>query len=100
MTPAPQFSALTPEYNQGYTRVMKTAVSLPDDVFAEAEGVAKKKGISRSELYTMAIRAYLTATRDDRITEQLNEFYDSFEQEPDEFLQRAAEIELTRRDSW
>jgi metal-responsive CopG/Arc/MetJ family transcriptional regulator len=79
---------------------MKTAVSLPDDVFAEAEGVAKKAGISRSELYARAIRSYLAATRDDRITEQLNEFYDSFEQKSDDFLQRAAEIELMRPDSW
>lgn len=34
--------------------VMKTAISLPDSVFEEAEALAQKLGLSRSELYTNA----------------------------------------------
>jgi metal-responsive CopG/Arc/MetJ family transcriptional regulator len=38
---------------------MKTAISIPDDVFAEAERFAKKLGVSRSELFTRAVRRFV-----------------------------------------
>jgi len=38
---------------------MKTDISLPDSVFEEAETLAKQLGLSRRELYTKALRAYL-----------------------------------------
>jgi metal-responsive CopG/Arc/MetJ family transcriptional regulator len=38
---------------------MKTAISLPDSVFEEAEALAQQLGLSRSELYTKALQAYL-----------------------------------------
>jgi predicted DNA-binding protein len=42
-------------YNQSYTLNMKTAISLPDEVFESAEQLAKRLGKSRSELYALAI---------------------------------------------
>ncbi len=77
---------------------MKTAVSLPDDIFAEAERAARKAGISRSELYATAIRTYLEASRKEHITAELNAFYDTFEQEADPFMRRAAELQSLRDD--
>jgi metal-responsive CopG/Arc/MetJ family transcriptional regulator len=47
---------------------MKTAISIPDDVFKRAERVAKRLGVSRSELFTRAMREYLGASRDAAIT--------------------------------
>ncbi|WP_293064467.1 MULTISPECIES: CopG family transcriptional regulator [unclassified Moorena] len=38
---------------------MKTAISLPDSVFEEAEALAQQMGLSRSELYLKALKAYL-----------------------------------------
>jgi metal-responsive CopG/Arc/MetJ family transcriptional regulator len=38
---------------------MKTAISIPDDVFAEAERLARRLKKSRSELYSRAIREYI-----------------------------------------
>lgn len=38
---------------------MKTAVSMPDDVYEQAQRCAKKLGISRSELVTRALRRFL-----------------------------------------
>jgi hypothetical protein len=38
---------------------VKTAVSIPDDVFRSAERAAKRLGVSRSELYARALAAYL-----------------------------------------
>ena len=43
----------------GYTFGMKTAVSVPDEVFQRAERLAKRMKVSRSELYSRALREYL-----------------------------------------
>ncbi len=51
---------------------MKTAISLPDDLFVLADEFAKARGISRSELYATAVREYLSAQRTDTLTEQIN----------------------------
>ena len=52
---------------------MKTAISLPDSVFQEAESLAKKLGVSRSELYAKALVQYLRRHNKSRITERINE---------------------------
>ena len=67
-----QCRELAQRYNCSYTSTMKTAISLPNDVFEAAEATAKQLGLSRSELYTRAIRAYLEAHGTDRLTEKLN----------------------------
>jgi metal-responsive CopG/Arc/MetJ family transcriptional regulator len=54
---------------------MKTAISLPDTVFEEAESLAKQLGISRSELYTNALKAYLRKYNRDQILGKLNQIY-------------------------
>lgn len=43
----------------GYTHSMKTAVSIPNDLFEAAEQVRRQSGESRSALYAAAIRSYL-----------------------------------------
>ena len=62
-------------YNHGYTRKMKTAISIPDAVFAEAERVAHSLGLSRSELYTRAVAAFLKLQSSDETTRKLDEVY-------------------------
>jgi hypothetical protein len=42
---------------------MKTAISLPDLVFEEAEALANQLGLSRSELYTKSIAGVCAATQ-------------------------------------
>ncbi|MDJ0729032.1 MAG: hypothetical protein QNJ33_03480 [Crocosphaera sp.] len=54
---------------------MKTAISIPDNIFTEAEELAKKLQISRSELYTLAITAYLKNSLSSQITEKLDQVY-------------------------
>lgn len=56
---------------------MKTAVSLPDDVFAEAEALAEAQGTTRSGLYTSALREYLARHQADAVTEALDALYAS-----------------------
>lgn len=45
----------------GYTHPVKTAVSLPDELFQRAERLAQRLGRSRSALYADALSAYLDA---------------------------------------
>jgi metal-responsive CopG/Arc/MetJ family transcriptional regulator len=54
---------------------MKIAISLPDLVFKEAELLARRLGLSRSELYTNALKSYLRQHKRDRILSKLNEVY-------------------------
>ena len=51
---------------------MKTAISIPDDVYAEAERLKRHLNRTRSQLYTDAIREYLARHDPDAITEALN----------------------------
>ncbi|HEX3557262.1 MAG TPA: ribbon-helix-helix protein, CopG family [Thermoanaerobaculia bacterium] len=54
---------------------MKTAVSLPDPLFEAADQLAKRLGMSRSELYDTAIEEYLRSHRNEGVTEALNRIY-------------------------
>lgn len=56
---------------------MKTAISLPDALFKEADAEAKRRGISRSQLYGQALDEYLAKRRKANITAQLNAVYGS-----------------------
>ena len=54
---------------------MKTAISVPDPIFDAAESLAKRLGMSRSQLYTTAMTRLLEAFDDEAITQALNEVY-------------------------
>lgn len=54
---------------------MKTAISVPDDVFESADELAGAMGISRSELYSTAVAEYVAKHRSADITARLNEVY-------------------------
>jgi metal-responsive CopG/Arc/MetJ family transcriptional regulator len=54
---------------------MKVAISLPDEIYREADSLAKSLGVSRSELYARAVADFLELRRPARISAQLNEVY-------------------------
>ena len=54
---------------------MKTAISIPDDVFESADALANEMGISRSELYATAVAEYVAKFRDEDVTGRLNQVY-------------------------
>lgn len=56
----------------GYTPGMKTAVSVPDDVFESAERLAHRERRSRSDVYTAALRDYVARHSPDEVTETLD----------------------------
>ncbi len=78
---------------------MKTAISIPDELFTVAEQFAHQRGLSRSELYTTALRQYLQAHRSEAIIEQLNAIYDSEPSTLDPALARAQARSLPK-DEW
>ena len=54
---------------------MKTAISLPDDLFEAAERVAERLGVSRSELYQKALAKFIESQNSAVITSKLDEVY-------------------------
>ena len=54
---------------------MKTAISIRDEVFDAAERLAQTLGMSRSELYSTAVKEFVHRHSRQRISERLNEVY-------------------------
>jgi metal-responsive CopG/Arc/MetJ family transcriptional regulator len=54
---------------------MKTAISLPDDLFESADELAERLGVSRSELYARAVAEYLAKHKGEDVTARLNKVY-------------------------
>ncbi len=54
---------------------MKTAISIPDSVFEAAEKFANRVGVSRSQLYTKAVKEFLKEHQNELVTKKLNEVY-------------------------
>lgn len=77
---------------------MKTAISIPDPVFQEAEVLAKELGISRSHLYSQAILAYLEERRGERITQALNEIYSEDSSKLDPVLAQMQYLSLAQEE--
>jgi len=80
---------------------MKTAISVPDELFEQAEALARELRTSRSELYSRAMREFLARHAPDQVTEALNRVYDEVEADDDErgFLEAAAR-QVFRNDPW
>lgn len=69
---------------------MKTAISIPDDVFEEAERLAIELQTSRSQLYSRALQEFVARHAPDRLTEAMDRVVDAVGSEVDEFSQRAS----------
>lgn len=74
---------------------MKTAVSIPDDVFEKAERLARRAKRSRSEVFTAALREYVARHSPEEITDALNRAFPA-QEKPDEFVREAARRILER----
>jgi hypothetical protein len=81
---------------QGYTFSMKTAISLPNDVFEKAEQLARKAGKSRSQIYCEALREYVARHSPDEVTELLNRAMEQLGQTEDRFVTLASARTLAR----
>jgi metal-responsive CopG/Arc/MetJ family transcriptional regulator len=77
---------------------MKTAISLPDSVFEEAEALAEQLGLSRSELYTKALQAYLRKYNRNQMLNKLNQVYSEEPSELDSVMARMQFMSLPHED--
>lgn len=75
---------------------MKTAISIPDEIFEKAESLSKRLKMSRSELYSNAVAKFIEQNKTKDITKLLNEVYDNNESGTDKVLH---DMQLSSMDS-
>lgn len=75
---------------------MKTAVSIPDDIFQAAERLARCMKRARSEIYSLALAEYVARHGSDQATEAMNAVLDEIDQPNDAFVAAAAGKALER----
>ena len=68
---------------------MKTAISLPDDLFASADALARRLGVSRSGLIATALAEFVAKHRASKISERLNAVYAAEDGRIDRVVARA-----------
>ena len=78
---------------------MKTAISVPDDLFRTAEAAARRLRVSRSKLYATALADFLERQHSDAATERLNEIYKRRPAKLDPALHRA-QLKSIQKESW
>ena len=78
---------------------MKTAISLPDDLFKAAETLAGKMGVSRSRLYANALEEYINRHQARRVSERLDAVYGTESSSLDPSI-AAAQAKVLKRSEW
>ncbi len=97
--PRPDVAAPAPlaaAHQDGYTRGMKTAISLPDAVFEAAERHARRTRKSRSQLYADALVEYLDRHAPDEVTDAMDQAVARLDERPDPFVLATAQSVLAR----
>lgn len=79
---------------------MKTAISIPDDLFEAAEKMAKRLKISRSELYQRAVTHFLQQQGSDIVRESLDRVYSKKSNRGLDPLVRAISEQIIREEDW
>ena len=75
---------------------MKTAVSIPDEIFEEAEQLARRTKRSRSDVYSRALAEYVARHAPDRITEAMDRTIADLDEPADSFASAAGRQTLAR----
>jgi metal-responsive CopG/Arc/MetJ family transcriptional regulator len=78
---------------------MKTAISLPDSLFKSGDTLAKRLGVSRSELYARALAEFVAKHKADQFTQRLNAIYADEDSRLDPAA-IAAQVRTLSRESW
>jgi predicted transcriptional regulator len=77
---------------------MKTAISIPDDLFDSAEMLARETKQSRSQLYSRAVREYVARHSADSVTSALDALCE--EEAPDSGFSSAAARRTLEGSEW
>lgn len=81
---------------------MKTAISIPDVIFQDAERMAKRRGMSRSELYANAVADYVNSERYLGVRERLDSVYGGVDPQDSQLDPALAQIQSASlgKDEW
>ena len=84
---------------------MKTAVSIPDRLYSQAEELAEAMGLPRSQLFAKALEEFLKGHRRETVTDKLDKIYgpDGTSSTPTSEITEPGLDELrkaTRDDAW
>lgn len=77
---------------------MKTAISVPNDVFELSEKLAKKLKVSRSKIFAMGVKKLGEEYDEDEVTARLNEFYSKEKAEIDPVIMKMAALSLPQEE--
>jgi len=75
---------------------MKTAVSIPQEIFDKAEKLARHTRKSRSQIFSDAVKEYVDRHSADEVTEAMNRVCDELGPDSDPFVRAAARRSLVR----
>ncbi len=75
---------------------MKTAVSIPDELFSRADEMARKTGKSRSRLYQEALSEYLLRRDPGAVTQAMDKALTDIDPRPDAWVVEAGRQTLQR----
>lgn len=78
---------------------MKVAVSIPDEVFKQAERAARRLKVPRSRFYAQALRAFVAGDADDAVRRALDEVYGEGRNAPEEGWD-APGLDVLRKEKW
>lgn len=79
---------------------MKTAISLPDELFKRADRAAKSAHLSRSQLFAKALRQFLDGVQFRKITQSLDEVYSDQPSRLDEAFANMQALSLPQKEEW
>ena len=77
---------------------MKTAISIPDQIFSQADRFARLRKMTRSALFTIAVDEYIQHHRQDDVTDKLNEIYAKTDSSLDPVLNNLQILSLPKED--
>jgi metal-responsive CopG/Arc/MetJ family transcriptional regulator len=78
---------------------MKTAISIPNDIYEKAEKLSKRLKMSRSELYSNAVNRFVEENKTKNVTKILNEVYNDNESKIDDVLYKM-QISGMEKEEW
>jgi metal-responsive CopG/Arc/MetJ family transcriptional regulator len=69
---------------------MKTAISIPDKIYRDAERLSRRLKKSRSQVYTEAVTEYVARHDPQAVTEAMNSICEAVDTRPDSLTSAAA----------
>ena len=87
-------NVLSTDVRGGYTLGMKTAVSIPNELFEVAERLARRTRKSRSRLFSDALREYVARRSPDKVTEAMDQALAEIGESNDGFVAAASRRRL------